>query len=134
MSASDEKMQKVFLDMATKSKAIENLLVDYNSDNKEWIDEAKLDCDIVNHMKFSWFDTDAYRFHKDDNEGYVFGILSWYGQYNDVDIVLDYYNHDDSDVSWQWFKIEQERDQAFNDETGRKFKRFSTTPLEEVKS
>tara|TARA_A100000171_G_scaffold45060_1_gene48387 strand:+ start:1540 stop:1815 length:276 start_codon:yes stop_codon:yes gene_type:complete len=41
MSANDEKMQKVFLDMATKSKAIENLLVDYNSDNKEIIDEAK---------------------------------------------------------------------------------------------
>ncbi len=41
MSASDEKMQKVFLDMATKSKAIENLLVDYNSDNKEVIDKAK---------------------------------------------------------------------------------------------
>lgn len=41
MSANDEKMQKVFLDMATKSKAIENLLVDYNSDNKEVIDKAK---------------------------------------------------------------------------------------------
>jgi hypothetical protein len=41
MSASDEKMQKVLIDMATKSKAIENLLVDYNSDNKEVIDKAK---------------------------------------------------------------------------------------------
>ena len=41
MSASDEKMKKVFIDMATKSKAIENLLVDYNSDNKRIIDKAK---------------------------------------------------------------------------------------------
>ena len=34
-------MIDMLLKLATKSKAIENLLVDYNSDNKEWIDEAK---------------------------------------------------------------------------------------------
>jgi hypothetical protein len=41
MSANDKKVEKVLIDMATKSKAIENLLVDYNSDNKEVIDKAK---------------------------------------------------------------------------------------------
>ena len=39
----DEKMKKVFIDMATKSEAIENLLVDYNSDNKRIIDKAKME-------------------------------------------------------------------------------------------
>ena len=91
--------------------------------------DEELDYDILNHMKFCWYESDAYEVCKDDNEGHVFGILSWYGQYNDVDIVINYYNHDNSDVSWQWFKTEQERDEAFNNETGRKFKRFSTNPL-----
>jgi hypothetical protein len=115
--------------MSASNRNLKNLLT-----NPSCQLDNELDYDIENHMKFCWFDTDAYRFHKDDNKGYVFGILSWYGQYNDVDIVIDYYNDDGSDISWQWFKTEQERDKAFNDETGRKFKRFSTTPLEEVKS
>ena len=85
--------------------------------------DDELDIDIENHMKFYWFDTDAYKFNGDDNEGYFFGIVSWYGQY-DLDTVLDYYNDDGSDISWQWFKTEQERDKSFNDLTGRKFKRF----------
>ena len=74
----------------------------------------ELDYDIQNHMKFSWFDTDAYEFNKDDNNGYVFGIVSWYGQY-DLDIVADWYNSDGSDISWEWFTTEQERDQAFKE-------------------
>ena len=60
----------------------------------------ELDYDIQNHMKFSWFDTDAYKFNKDDNNGYVFGIVSWYGQY-DLDTVADWYNSDGSDISWE---------------------------------
>jgi hypothetical protein len=28
-------------------------------------------------LKISWFDTDAYEYNKDDNNGYVFGIVSW---------------------------------------------------------
>jgi len=96
--------------------------------------DDELDYDITNHMKICWYESDAYEICKDDNEGYVFGIMTWYGQYKDVDIVLNYYNDTGTDVSFEWFKTEQERDKAFNDETGRKFKRFSTTTLEEVKS
>jgi hypothetical protein len=36
-----------------------------------------------------------------------------YGQY-DLDTVADYYNSD-SDISWEWFATEQERDQAFKE-------------------
>jgi hypothetical protein len=37
-----------------------------------------------------------------------------YGQY-DLDTVADWYNSDGSDISWEWFKTEQERDQAFKE-------------------
>ena len=94
---------------------------------------GELDYDIENHMKFYWFDTDAYKFNRDNNKGYVFGIVSWVGQY-DLDTVTDLYDDDGSNISWQWFKTEQERDKSFIYLDGRKFKRFSTTPLEEVKS
>jgi len=80
--------------------------------NLDNIGVDELDYDIQNHMKFSWFDTDAYKFNKDDNNGYVFGIVSWYGQY-DLDTVADWYNSDGSDISWEWFTTEQERDQTF---------------------
>ena len=80
--------------------------------NLDNIGVDELDYGVENHMKISWFDTDAYEFNKDDNNGYVFGIVSWYGQY-DLDTVADWYNSDGSDISWEWFKTEQERDQAF---------------------
>ena len=101
--------------------------------NLDNIGVDELDYDIQNHMKFSWFDTDAYKFNKDNNNGYIYGIVSWVGQY-DLDTVTDWYDDDGSNISWQWFKTEQERDKSFIDLDGRKFKRFSTTPLEEVKS
>ena len=82
--------------------------------NLDNIGVDELDYDIENHMKISWFDTDAYEYNKGDNNGYVFGIVSWYGQY-DLDTVTDCYNFDGSDISWEWFKTEQERDQAFKE-------------------
>ena len=65
--------------------------------NLDNIGVDELDYDIQNHMKFSWFDTDTYEFNKDDNNGYVFGIVSWYGQY-DLDTVADWYNSDGSSL------------------------------------
>tara|TARA_R100000988_G_scaffold45129_1_gene22308 strand:+ start:207 stop:518 length:312 start_codon:yes stop_codon:yes gene_type:complete len=99
--------------------------------NEDFKLDDELNYDITNHMKFYWYDTDAYKFSGDDNEGYVYGILSWYGQYNDVDTVAEHYNDDGTDTDWEWFKTKQERDKEFNDLTGRKFERFSTTPLKE---
>ena len=39
--------------------------------------DDELDYDITNHMKICWYESDAYEICKDDNEGYVFGIVSW---------------------------------------------------------
>ena len=37
----DKKIEKAFLEMASKSKAVEKLLVDYNPNNKKVIDKYK---------------------------------------------------------------------------------------------
>jgi len=71
--------------------------------------DDELNYDIVNYMAYSWFDTDTYDLCRDDNKGYVFGIVSWYGQY-DLDTVTDWYNSDGTDISWEWFKTEKDRD------------------------
>lgn len=100
--------------------------------NENEIDE--LDYDIENHMKFYWYDTDVYELNRDNNNGYIFGILSWNGQFKNVDIVADYYNDCGTNINWRWFKTKQERNKAFKNESGRKFKRFSTVELKENKS
>ena len=82
--------------------------------NLDTIGVDELDYGIYNHIKIYWFATDAYEFNKDDNNGYIYGIVSWVGQY-DLDIVADYYNSDGSNISWEWFKTEQERDQALKE-------------------
>lgn len=106
--------------------------------NENEIDEldydAELDYDIENHMKFYWYDTDSYELNRDNNNGYIFGILSWFGQFNNVDFVADYHNDCGTNIQSRWFKTKQERDKAFKNESGRKFKRFSTVELKENKS
>ena len=37
----DKKIEKAFLEMASKSKAVEKLLIDYNPNNKKVIDKYK---------------------------------------------------------------------------------------------
>jgi len=71
--------------------------------------------DITNIKKFYWYDTQAYKSNGDDNEGYIYGYVEWYGD-QDLDNAIDdaIYNDDDS-VSWSWFKSEQERDKSFKE-------------------
>ena len=61
--------------------------------------------DITNYKKFYWYDTQAYKFNGDNNNGYIYGYVEWYGN-QDLDDALD----NSEDVSWSWFKSEQERD------------------------
>ena len=61
--------------------------------------------DITNYKKFYWYDTQAYKFNGDNNNGYIFGYVEWYGN-QDLDDALD----NSEDVSWSWFRSEQERD------------------------
>tara|TARA_R100001510_G_C7476682_1_gene90524 strand:- start:50 stop:301 length:252 start_codon:yes stop_codon:yes gene_type:complete len=68
-----------------------------------------IDYDIINIKKFNWYDTQAYKFNKHDNNGYIYGYVEWYGN-QDLDDALEY---SDDDVSWSWFKTEQERDKSF---------------------
>ena len=69
--------------------------------------KPKVNYDIVNCKKFNWYDTQAYEFNQDDNNGYVHGYVRWYGK-QDLDDALDY---SDDEVYWSWFKTEQERDE-----------------------
>ena len=72
--------------------------------------------DITNIKKFYWYDTQAYKYNGDNNEGYIYGYVEWYGD-QDLDNAIDdaIYNDDDS-VSWSWFKSEQERDKSFKEQ------------------
>ena len=76
----------------------------------------KVDYDVVNYKKFYWYDTQAYKFNGDNNNGYIYGYVEWYGN-QDLDNAIDdaIYNDDDS-VSWSWFKSEQERDKSFKEQ------------------
>ena len=65
----------------------------------------------VNIKKFNWYDTQAYKFNGDDNNGYIYGYVEWYGN-QDLDDTLD----NTEDVSWSWFKTEQERDKRLNEQ------------------
>ena len=71
--------------------------------------------DITNYKKFYWYDTQAYKFNGDNNNGYIYGYVEWYGN-QDLDNAIDdaIYNDDDL-VSWSWFKSEQERDNKFEE-------------------
>tara|TARA_R100000781_G_scaffold108083_1_gene72556 strand:- start:341 stop:577 length:237 start_codon:yes stop_codon:yes gene_type:complete len=66
--------------------------------------------DITNYKKFYWYDTQSYKFNGDDNNGYIYGYVEWYGN-QDLDNTLD----NSEDVSWYWFKTEQERDKNLKD-------------------
>ena len=68
--------------------------------------------DIVNYKKFNWYDTQAYKFNRDDNNGYLYGYVEWYGK-QDLDDVL--YIYGGEDVQWSWFKTEQERDEELQE-------------------
>ena len=72
--------------------------------------------EIINIKKFYWYDTQAYKYNGDNNEGYIYGYVEWYGD-QDLDNAIDdaIYNDDDS-VSWSWFKSEQERDKSFKEQ------------------
>ena len=66
--------------------------------------------DITNYKKFYWYDTQAYKFNGDNNNGYIYGYVDWHGN-QDLDDALD----NEEDVSWSWFKSEQERDKKFEE-------------------
>ena len=68
--------------------------------------EIVTDYKIINYKKFNWYDTQAYKFSGDDNNGYTYGYVEWYGN-QALDDVLDYA---DDDVYWSWFKTKEERD------------------------
>ena len=67
--------------------------------------------DITNYKKFNWYDTQTYKFCGDDNEGNIHGYVEWYGN-QDLDDALDCAE----DVSWSWFKTEQERDKSLKEQ------------------
>jgi len=66
--------------------------------------------DITNYKKFNWHDTQAYKFNRDNNNGYMYGYVEWYDN-QDLDDTLD----NEEDVSWSWFKSEQERDKELKE-------------------
>ena len=72
--------------------------------------------DITNIKKFYWYDTQAYKFNGDDNEGYIYGYVEWYGDQDLDDAIDDAIYNDDDSVSWSWFKSEQERDKSFKEQ------------------
>ena len=74
--------------------------------------EIVTDYEIINYKKFNWYDTQAYKFSGDDNNGYIYGYVEWYGNQN-LDDALDYA---DDDVYWAWFKTEEERDKHLSEE------------------
>ena len=70
----------------------------------------EIDYDITNCLKFNWYDTQAYKFNRDDNNGYIHGFVKWFGKQT-LDNAID--NDDGTDVQWSWFKTEEERDKIF---------------------
>ena len=74
--------------------------------------EILTDYEIINFIKFNWYDTQAYKSSGDDNDGYIYGYVQWYGN-QELDEALD---HADDEVCWSWFKTEEERDLHLNQE------------------
>jgi hypothetical protein len=74
--------------------------------------EININYDIVNYKKFNWYDTQAYEYNQDDNNGYLFGYVEWYGN-QDLDDALEIYGG--ADVQWSWFKTEEERNRIFKE-------------------
>tara|TARA_R100001224_G_C4018654_1_gene148588 strand:+ start:904 stop:1140 length:237 start_codon:yes stop_codon:yes gene_type:complete len=70
----------------------------------------KVDYDVVNYKKFYWYDTQAYKFSGDDNRGYIYGYVEWYGNQRLDDACENYCD----EIKWSWFKTEEERDKEFN--------------------
>ena len=68
--------------------------------------EIVTDYEIINYKKFNWYDTQGYKFWGDDNNGYIYGYVEWYGN-QALDDALEYA---DDDVYWSWFKTKEERD------------------------
>tara|TARA_R100000234_G_scaffold78232_1_gene48811 strand:- start:301 stop:528 length:228 start_codon:yes stop_codon:yes gene_type:complete len=66
--------------------------------------------DITNYKKFNWYDTQAYKLNGDNNNGYIYGYVEWCGN-QELDNALD----NSEDVSWSWFKSEQERDKELKE-------------------
>jgi len=73
--------------------------------------DREVDYDVVNYKKFYWYDTEAYKFSGDDNEGYIYGYVEWYGNQR-LDDACDI--DDGTVVQWSWFKTKEERDKEFN--------------------
>jgi len=67
-----------------------------------------------NQMKVHWHETDTYEFEGDNNNGFVYGIVGWYGD-RTVDEAIEYEKHlEEADgVYWEWWKTEEERDKWF---------------------
>ena len=73
----------------------------------------EIDYDIISYKKFCWYDTQAYKFSRDNNEGFIYGYVEWYGnQKLDDACEID----DGTVVQWSWFKTKKERDKAYQEE------------------
>ena len=72
----------------------------------------KINYDIVNYKKVNWYDTQAYKFNQDDNNGYLYGYVEWYGN-QDLDDALEVYAG--ADVQWSWFKTAAERNRKLKE-------------------
>ena len=70
--------------------------------------------DIVNYKKIDWYETQTYKFDRDDNNGYLYGCVEWYGD-QDLDDTLQIYGGEN--VNWSWFKTEEERDRVFKEDS-----------------
>ena len=75
-----------------------------------------VDDSITNIKKFYWYDTQAYKFSGDNNKGYIYGYVEWYGN-QQLDDALDgvYEEYTGTEVEWTWFKTVQERDKKLKE-------------------
>ena len=62
-----------------------------------------------NQLKVHWHETDVYEFEGDNNKGFVYVIVEWWGD-RPIGEAID---NDSDNIQWQWWKSEEERDKEF---------------------
>ena len=68
-----------------------------------------IDYNKSNQLKVHWHETDVYEFEGDNNKGFVYGIVEWWGD-RPIGEAID---NDSDNIQWQWWKSEEERDKEF---------------------
>ena len=68
-----------------------------------------IDYNKSNQLKVHWHETDVYEFERDNNKGFVYGIVRWYGD-RTVGEAID---EEADGVYWEWWKTEEKRDKEF---------------------